>query len=262
MSTYVAIGSVCWDEVEGDDERRLGGSVLFSSRIAQAAGWDAHIVTSGTAELERALRAAMPDIKVTVQPSATDTVMWFSRHADLGPLAVPTVAEPIDLTRSPVDLAAADVVHLAPIMGEVTMELIGQVDGARFVGITPQGMLRRRDPRTHRLGLLSAPTTWWAHGANAVVLSESEYDRIEEPLVAPGRVVAVTRGERGCFGVSGSETVDLPGIPLDAISPTGTIGAGDVFAASLFLELAGGRSFGEAMDAANRRAAAHVGGLA
>jgi sugar/nucleoside kinase (ribokinase family) len=262
VSTYVAIGSVCWDEVEGDDERRLGGSVLFSSRIAQAAGWDAHIVTSGTPDLERALRAAMPDIKVTVQPSATDTVMRFGRVADLGPQAVPTVAEPIDLTRSPVDLAAADVVHLAPIMGEVTRELIDQVDDARFVGITPQGMLRHRDPATHRLALLSAPTPWWADGADAVVLSESEYARIEEPLVAPDRVVAVTRGERGCFGLSGAETVDLPGIVLEEISPTGTIGAGDVFAASLFLALADGRPFGDAMAAANQRAAAHVGGLA
>lgn len=261
MSTYVAIGSVCWDEVEGDDERRLGGSVLFSSRVAQAAGWDAHIVTSGTSELERALRAAMPDIKVTVQPSATDTVMAFRREADLGPQWVPTVADPIDLTRSPVDLAAADVVHLAPIMGEVTTALLAQVDGARFVGITPQGVLRRRDPRTNRLGLLAAPTAWWAHGADAVVLSESEYERIEEPLAHGDRAVAVTRGERGCFGVRRSEVVDLPGVPLDQISPTGTIGAGDVFAAALFLALAGGGSFAEAMDAANRRAAAHVGGL-
>jgi len=262
VSTYVAIGSVCWDEVEGDDERRLGGSVLFSTRVAQAAGWDGHIVTSGTPELERALREAMPDTKVTVQPSATDTVMVFSRSADLGPQAVPTVAEPIDLTRSPVDLGEADVVHLAPIMGEVTVALMAQVRGARFVGITPQGMLRRRDPRTNRLGLLAAPTTWWANGTDAVVLSESEYGRIAEPLARPGRVVAVTRGERGCFGTSGNESVDLPGIPLEEISPTGTIGAGDVFAAALFVALADGLAFGAAMDAANRRAAAHVGGLA
>lgn len=262
MSTYVAIGSVCWDEVEGDGERRLGGSVLFSTRVAQAAGWDAHIVTSGTAELERALRAAMPDTKVTVQPSATDTVMWFPREADLGPLAVPTVAEPIDLTRSPVELADADVVHLAPIMGEVTQALIAQVEGAPFVGITPQGVLRQRDPQSHRLGLLTSPTIWWADGIDAVVLSESEYGRIEEPLVRPGRAVAVTRGERGCFGADGEEVVDLPGIVLDQIAPTGTIGAGDVFAATLFLALSDGLAFPDAMDAANRRAAAHVGGLA
>ena len=281
MSTYVAIGSVCWDQVDGDDERRLGGSVLFSSRIAHAAGWDAHIVTSGTPELERALREALPDIKVTVQRSATDTVMWFPRNADVGPQAVPTVAEPLDLTRSPVDLAAADVIHLAPIMGEVTPGLLDQVRGSRFVGITPQGLLRTRDPVTHRLGLLEAPVAWWAEGADAVVLSESEFARLDgSPDERPGSAssplrsgadpisdhqprggaVAVTRGERGCFGSSGDEVVDLPGIPIDQLSPTGSIGAGDVFASTLFVALAGGHGFPEAMDRANRRAAAHVAG--
>ena len=262
MSTYVAIGSVCWDVVEGDDAPRLGGSVLFASRVAQAAGWDAHVITSGTAELEAAVREALPGVEVTVQPSEHDTVMSFSRHADLGPRSVPTVADPIDLARSSISVAGADVVHLAPIMGEVTMQTIDQVAGARFVGITPQGMLRTRDAGTHRLGLLAQPGTWWAEGTHAVVLSESEYDRIADPLVTATRALAVTRGEHGCFGACGDESVDLPGIALDAISPTGTIGAGDVFAAALFLALADGAPFGEAMDRANRRAAAHVGGTA
>lgn len=262
MSTYLAIGSVCWDVVEGDDRPRLGGSVLFASRVALAAGWDAHVVTSGTPELEAAVRAALPGVEVTVQPSEHDTVMAFSRYADLGPRAVPTVADPIDLTTTPISLADADVVHLAPIMGEITTDLFGQLAGARFVGITPQGLLRRREERTHALKLLTAPGTWWADGTNAVVVSESEYDRISEPLILGGRAVAVTRGENGCFGWCGDELVDLPGVHLDAISPTGTIGAGDVFAAALFLALASGEPFASAMDRANRRAAAHVGGTA
>ena len=71
----------------------------------------------------------------------------------------------------------------------------------------------------------------------------------------------MTRGERGCIGWCDDDVVDLPGIALDAISPTGTIGAGDVFASALFLALAEGKPFPEAMDRANRQAAAHVGGL-
>lgn len=261
MSTYVAIGSVCWDEVEGDEERRLGGSVLFSGRVAQAAGWDVQVLTSGTAELEAAVKAALPDVEVIVQPSKHDTVMWFGRDAELGPQAVPTVADPIDLDAASVHLQAATVVHLAPIMGEVTHELLAAVAGAPFVGITPQGLLRRRHEGSHRLGLLAEPGTWWAQGTDAVVLSESEHARISEPLAVGGRAVAVTRGAGGCIGWCAGEEVDLPGIPLDAVAPTGTIGAGDVFAGALFLALAEGRSFADAMDRANRRAAAHVGGL-
>jgi sugar/nucleoside kinase (ribokinase family) len=63
------------------------------------------------------------------------------------------------------------------------------------------------------------------------------------------------------MGWCDDEVVDLPGIPLDAIAQTGTIGAGDVFARSLFLGLAEGLPFADAMDRANRTAAAHVGGL-
>ncbi|MCB1039518.1 MAG: hypothetical protein KDA94_08325, partial [Acidimicrobiales bacterium] len=68
MSTYLAIGSVCWDEVpvEGGVDRRLGGSVLFASRVALEAGWDVHVVTSGTDDLAAAARAALPGVRVTV----------------------------------------------------------------------------------------------------------------------------------------------------------------------------------------------------
>lgn len=261
MSTYVAIGSICWDEVDGDDERRLGGSVLYSGRVAFAAGWDVRVITSGTPELAAAATAALPGVEVIVQPSEHDTVMWFPEDAELGPSSVPTIADPIDLDAASVHLETAAVVHLAPIMGEVTPALIAAVSSAPFVGITPQGVLRTRRSGTNRLELLHAPETWWAQGASAVVMSESEHARISEPLATGGRAVAVTRGERGCIGWCGDEVVDLPGIPLDAVSPTGTIGAGDVFAGALFLALAEDRPFAEAMDQANRRAAAHVGGL-
>ena len=262
MSTYLAIGSICWDEVPVGDavERQLGGSVLFAARVAVALGWSARVVTSGTDELEAAARDALPGVDLVVQRSAVDTVMRFGRHAELGPQSVPTVADPIDLAAAGVDASDAAIVHLAPIMGEVTPALLAQLDGARLTGITPQGLLRARDAETGRLGLLSAPTPWWASGVDAVVLSEAEHERLADPIAVGRRALAVTRGERGCFGSCAGEVVDLPGIPVDEVAPTGTIGAGDVFAASLFLALAEGRAFAEAMDRANRTAAAHVAG--
>ena len=262
MGTYVAIGSVCWDEVDGDDERRLGGSVLFSGQVALAAGWDVRVITSGTPELADAVRRALPEVEVIVQPSAQDTVMWFPADAELGPSAVPTVADPIDVAAASVHLDAATVVHLAPIMGEVTRELVAAVAGAPFVGITPQGLLRERTGAEHRLELLDGPEPWWAQGARAVVLSESEHGRVSQELAVDGRAVVMTRGERGCIGWCDGEVVDVPGIPVGTIAPTGTIGAGDVFASALFLALAEGAAFADALHRANRRAAAHVGGLA
>ena len=261
MSTYLAIGSVCWDEVpvEGGVDRRLGGSVLFASRVALEAGWDVHVVTSGTDDLAAAARAALPGVRVTVQPSAHDTVMRFGLESDLGPQAVPTVADPIDLARVGVDPAGADVVHLAPILGEVTADLVRSVDGDGLVGITPQGLLRTLDPVTARLGLIDHPGASWAEGVDVVVVSESEHAQIAEPLAVGGRAVAVTRGDRGCFGERDGEVIDLPGVPV-VEAPAGTIGAGDVFASALLVALASGAPFSEAMDRSNRRAAAHVAG--
>ncbi len=259
MSTYVAIGSVCWDVVEGSPDARLGGSVLFASQVAVAAGWEAHLVTSGTEELERALRAALPEVKITVQRSATDTVMAFSEHAELGPQAVPTRAEPIDV--SLVDLGPdVQVVHLAPIMGEVTPAMVAAVQGARFVGITPQGLLRATDPDTHALLRLPNLDAWWASHVHAAVLSEEEYALVADPGVFAPLALAVTRGERGCVGYQGDHVVEVAGIDLGPVPPVGTIGAGDVFAAGFFLALAGGASFYDALHQANRTAAAHVGG--
>ena len=259
MSSYVAIGSVCWDVVEGESERRLGGSVLFASRVAVAAGWDAHIVTSGTAELEEALRRALPDVKITVQRSAHDTVMAFSRLVALGPQAVPTVADPIDV--SAVDLAdAADVVHLAPIMDEVTPALVDQVPEGGFVGITPQGLLRTVDPATRALLHRGDLDAWWAPHVSAAVVSEEEFEIVTDPAALRSMTLAVTRGDRGCMGWSDGIDVDLPGIAVPDVAAVGTIGAGDVFAASFFIALASRVPFPEALDRANRTAASHVGG--
>jgi hypothetical protein len=265
VSTYLAVGSICWDEVpvDGRIERRLGGSVLFAARVARAAGWQAIVLTSGTEALAHAAREALPGVEVLVQPAEHDTVMRFDDRTELGPCQVPTVADPIDLDRVPEGAVGhrsitAEVVHLAPIMGEVTPRLVDQVTGAGLVGITPQGLLRERDD-AGRLGLVSRVDPWWVAGVDAVVASEQEHHHLGEVLTGSAAAVAVTRGAHGCWGRAGATEVDLPGVAVEP-SPAGTIGAGDVFAATLFLGLAEGLGFEAAMDRANRRAAGHVAG--
>ena len=262
MSSYLAIGSVCWDVIEGDDSARLGGSVLFACRVAHDAGWDAHLVTSGTEQLDEAVRAALPGVEITVQRSSSDTVMAFSRNAEIGPQAVPTVADPIDLhlldgMRS--TIGSADVVHLAPIMGEVTSGLAHQVRAGRFVGITPQGLLRSRAPNTGALGRLPVLDAWWTEVVDAAVVSEDEYALLAEPGALGELALAVTQGEQGCFGRWGEELIEVAGIGRGEVLPERTIGAGDVFAAAFFMALSSGEEFAAALHHANRTAAAYVG---
>jgi sugar/nucleoside kinase (ribokinase family) len=93
------------------------------------------------------------------------------------------------------------------------------------------------------------------------VLSESEADRLADAEDLRRTRSAVTLGERGCIGRWSIDEIVVPGIPVDA-DPVATIGAGDVFAATCFMALAGGVSFAEALQEANRTAAAHVARLA
>jgi sugar/nucleoside kinase (ribokinase family) len=262
LRTYLAIGSVCWDEIPGVEggQRRLGGSVLFAAHNARAAGWRTVVVTAGTEALADAARAALVGIELVVQPSATDTVMVFDERTELGPLLVPTVSDPIDLGRVGAAGIDADVVHVAPIMGEIGPNLFAQLGRRAVLGITPQGLLRERD-RHGRLALASSIDPWWVEAVDVAVVSEAEHRHLAEALDPSDGAVAITRGERGCWGWLGDERVDLVGVPIRP-SPAGTIGAGDVFASSLLMALAEGESFAGAMDRANHRAAAHVAGEA
>lgn len=264
MSTYLAIGSICWDEVPTADgvERRLGGSVLFAARTVQAQGWAARVLTSGTDELAAAARAALPGVELIVQPSDVDTIMRFPEQADLGPQWVPTVAAPVAAELVADAVAGADVVHLAPIMAEVDEQLARAVldAGTPFVGITPQGLLREREPGSNRLLRLPALTSWWSTLVDAAVVSEEEHAQLDGGFELGRLVLAVTRGERGCVGQAGDDRIDVPGIPVGEVDPAATIGAGDVFASTLFVALAEGAPLADALEGANRVAAAHVAG--
>ena len=189
VSTYVAIGSVCWDVVEGDD-RAAGWAAASCSPAGSRSpqGWDAHIITSGTARArDRApCRAARREDHRAAE-SAHDTVMAFARDADLGPqLGADASPTPSTWRRTP-GASAADVVHLAPIMGEVTPRA-GRVGR----GLRPSSASRPRGscgPATSartRSGSGPRPAPGGRPGADAVVLSESEYARIAEPAGAPG----------------------------------------------------------------------------
>ena len=193
--------------------------------------------------------------------SPDDTIMRFPEQADRGPQWVPTVADPLHPARVRDAVDGADVVHLAPIMGEVDEALARSVTdaGAPFVGITPQGLLRDREPGTGRLLRLPSLTTWWSSLVDAAVVSEEEHAQLAPGVDLERVALAVTRGERGCYGRLGAERTDVAGIELHDVDPASTIGAGDVFAAACFVALAEGEPFPAALERANSVAAANVG---
>lgn len=262
VSTYVTVGSICWDIVEGGEAPRLGGSALFASRVASGLGWDPVVITSGTPELASAAGAALPDVELVVQPSGTDTAFGFDARADLGPHRLLGQAAPVDLGANGVAdvLARADVVHLAPVMAELAPSTFDLARRAPFVAITPQGVLRSADADgvLDGGGIFDTP---WVRQVDAVVLSEPEWGRVVDHEALRLTRTGVTRGQRGAVGYWGDEEVTVDGIDVGPIGPLATIGAGDVFAAAFFIALATGSGFAKALGRANEVAAAHVAGL-
>ena len=63
------------------------------------------------------------------------------------------------------------------------------------------------------------------------------------------QLVCITRGERGCLGVTCDEDLDLPGVPVDIVD---TVGAGDAFTAAVIFGQLGKWSLAKTLDLANR----------
>jgi ribokinase len=101
------------------------------------------------------------------------------------------------------------------------------------------------------------------NGVEAEMLSGIAVDSLEDALRAAvdlqrhHRNVVVTAGGAGVAAAVEDRTLSTPAMPVEVVS---THGAGDTFVGVFGAALAGGRSFEDAIDQANKAAAAHVGG--
>jgi sugar/nucleoside kinase (ribokinase family) len=78
----------------------------------------------------------------------------------------------------------------------------------------------------------------------------SPSDKTDDGRRAP--ITVVTRGADGCVAYAGSETIEVPGFPVDTVS---TLGAGDVFHGALLACLVRGLELRDALVRANACAA-------
>lgn len=247
--TYVAVGHVCVDELL-DEPSRLGGTVFFSSAQAAAMGCSVTVVTSCTLDVAAEARAALPaGTALQVHPTDHNTRFGFGADASDGPQQLLSVAPPID---SFVADELPDILHLAPVFNELTPHLVASArERARFVGATPQGLLRGTDDDG---GLVFLADNWPAQAdfADAIVLNDDEYEHLHG-IGLLGRfdgLVFRTLGPAGAAVLRHDEEIARHELDPDeqSVPPQRTIGAGDVFAAAAFVALARG----DAPDAALR----------
>ena len=250
---YLVIGHVTRD-VAPDGRFIPGGTASYATRTAQALGKRAGVITSASPDedLERLLAAE------TLRISAATTTAFKNQYGPSGREQVLlSVATPLSPAEIPDRWREAAVVHIGPVAQECDPALAHLFPTA-FLGITPQGWMRSWDDRGR------VYHTDWENAeailarSDAVVLSEEDIAGQEAPLPRWARttpVLVVTRGADGCTIYTEGRSHDVPGIPVKTVDPTG---AGDIFAATLFILLESGLPAVEAARRANCIAAYSV----
>lgn len=255
---YTTVGHVTIDVLE-DGSRRPGGTAFYSALQAARLGRRALILTRGVArEIEEMIEPYRDELELRVLPARhTTTLRTVGSGSDRSQRVLAwagPIAEGLALDTS--------ILHLAPVAHESPVRWRGR---AAFVGLTPQGLAREWSARDGEIRA-TPPTdddALVAERCDAIVVNEHERASCASLIArarAAGAVVAVTDGARPntilAPGSAGSVELAVPAIE----HPADDLGAGDVFAAALFVALDEGRSPLEAASFANAAAAVRVQG--
>jgi pfkB family carbohydrate kinase len=252
---YTTVGHVTID-VLPDGTRRPGGTAFYSALQASRLGLRALILTRGAVpEIERLLEPYCAELELEIQPSDQTTTLrtWgtgATRRQRLLAWAGPIEGEP-NLDTS--------ILHLAPVARESPGRWRGE---ARFVGLTPQGLVREWAAGGGEISLTAADPAAFPERCDALVISEVEQVSCAELVsraMRAGTVVAVTAGHRPTVvHVPGRGTLHVPTPATE--EPGDDIGAGDVFAAAFFIALREGQPAAGAAAFAAAAAALRIAG--
>ena len=227
----MVIGHVTRDVVDGTFA--LGGTASYAARTARALGCRVGVVTSASPDLD--LSQALEGVLVTRVPALATTTFKNVYTSEGRIQMLHDVAETLVPEMVPSSWRAS-IVHLGPVARECDPTLIGAF-GDAFVGLTPQGWMRRWD-RTGRVSCCQ-----WDEAdelrsrADAVVLSEEDVagdQALVELYASQARLLVVTRGPAGCTVYTKGQSRQFPALAVREVDPTG---AGDIFAAAFFVWL-------------------------
>lgn len=254
---YLVVGHVTLDRLL-DGSLTPGGTAAYAARTARALGLRTAVLTSTDESLD--LNAILPDVTVYRIPAPRNTV-FENRYTSDGRMqflyARAAPLTPDTIRSAGFILRHVGILHLGPVAWECDPALADHIR-ADFLGLTPQGWMRRWDG-TGRV----TPGPWeeaekWLPRADAVVLSEEDIggdEALATRWAARTPVLAVTRGARGCSVYAEGRVWHLPAFPAWEVDPTG---AGDVFAAVFFACLWQGDDPAQAARRANCVAAVSV----
>jgi len=249
---YLIIGHVARDEA--GDNARLGGTAAYAGVTARALGRNVGLVTSSGPGLDL---QPLSDLELADLPSLRPTTFENRYEQNGRQQRLHALASPLGLKDVPAAWRTSPLIHLAPIAGEVDRSLVHAFPQA-FLGVTAQGWLRQWDDA----GQVSA-SSWTAikdvlPSASAVVVSLEDLGSewaAARAMAEQCRLLVVTDGAQGAMIFQRNEMRHVPAPVTQELDSTG---AGDIFAAAFFINLAQTGDVWEAAGFATRLASASI----
>jgi sugar/nucleoside kinase (ribokinase family) len=239
MSAILVIGGASSDilHFEGQTVESAGGAGMYTAMAAHRSG------------VKTSLFAPRPDpLPQMLHPVADRLAAWFGPHVTLEELPHFEIAyhdgetryletffgAELDLTPGslPQDLSKYDCIHIIPL-GDAQLQL-------SFLEACRQRGAKRISVGTYLNSIINQPETVRAliEEADIFFMNENEaiglYGSVDKARTRPGKLLFVTLGEQGALVIQGDFTTEIPGVPSEALDPTG---AGDTFCGATLAHL-------------------------
>jgi sugar/nucleoside kinase (ribokinase family) len=247
---YTTVGHVTVD-VMSDGSRRPGGGAFYSALQAARLGLRTLILTRGVpAEIEALLAEHLAELSLEVLPAAATTALATSGKGAAREQRVLAWAGPMGVPAG-IDTA---ILHLAPVVREISPAWSGRAD---FVGVTAQGLVRSWATEDAQIVARALDAAELPARCDAIVIAAGERESAAAIERRGDAVVAIT-------SAAGATRLQLPGraalrVPVPAVATVADdLGAGDVFAAALFIALSRGEAPERAVAFAHAAAAVRI----
>lgn len=225
---YLLIGHLSEDRTPNGIT--LGGTVCYSGLTAHALGHSVGLITAASKDVDL---GPLDALNVFVKPSPESTSFEnvytpegriqtiFSQAANLSQEDIPP--EWID----------ANLVHIAPLIGEFSSDILNPFKRS-FIGLTPQGLMRKWDSSGRISALPWEVATELIQAADAVVVSIADFgmdEQAAEAMASQCTVMILTDGPGGARVWADGQVRSIAAPSVDELDATG---AGDIFAATFF----------------------------
>ncbi|MCY4113700.1 MAG: PfkB family carbohydrate kinase [Chloroflexi bacterium] len=254
--TYLTVGHVTRDLHPTRWE--FGGTAYYSSLAAQRLGMRVTALTRAAAADAHALASTRSGIRWIARAASATTAMRNTYGLRGRTQHAPEVAAPFDVADLKDLPHEFSVVHLAPVVAEIGPELLGHLPRADVTGLTAQGLLRRVAPNGAVHGRDWTDAVEFLDAIDVLVLSSEDIAFDPTSGIERLRRAAVGVLTRGPLPVQVFADGGSSEIPVRQVADASPTGAGDVFAAALFVGLQRSGRLGEAVQTAARVATGWV----